>query len=144
MTTNTWQKIIHDSRVWLGPLSGSRTFRDFVEITVPEIIGEFQNETATFRCWIKVQHEIAKALSEISEGTQNKAIAISLSGHENVELFLLVHDTTEEGYALQMRGLFEKEYREMCDGTITIETLFTQNPVAFFGPLLRRNEHHIT
>ncbi len=142
MPENTWQQLLADRRVWLGPLGNSQTFKDFVDFTVPEIIEEFKDTTATFACWIEVQHKIAVALAEISIGQQNKNIALSLAGHDNIDLFLIVHDTTEEGYALQMRGLFYDEYAEMKAGMLTVGELYRQNPVAFFGPLLRRNERH--
>ena len=140
---DTWQQLFADTRVWLGPLGENRAFKDFVDLTVPEIIEEYADDKATFGRWIEIQYKIAKALAHISTGQQNQDIATSLAGHKNKDLFLLVHDTTEEAYALQMRGLFQNEYEKMLDGDITIGELYRQNPVAFFGPLLRTNERAV-
>lgn len=143
MLETTWQQLLADERVWLGSLEKSQTFKDFVDIVVPEIIEEYEDDTATFTRWIEVQHKIAAALAEISAGKQNQNIALSLSCYDNIDLFLLVHDTTEARYALQLKGLFWDEYMKMRIETITIGELYKQNPVAFFGPLLRKNEHHV-
>lgn len=143
MLETTWQQLLADKRVWLGSLRESQTFKDFVDTIVPEIIEDYEDSIASFACWIEVQHKIAAALAEISTGKQNKNIALSLSGHDNIDLFLLVHNTTEARYALQLKGLFWDEYVQMRIETITIGELYKRNPVAFFGPLLRKNERHI-
>ena len=137
---NTWRQLLDDKRVWLGPLGTSRGFKRFVDITVPEIIEEYEDDVATFELWIETQFKIATALAAISTGVQNKNIARSLAGYGDKDMFLAVRNTTEEGYALQMRGLFYDEYAEMQAGEFTIGELYHQNPVAFFGPLLRKNE----
>jgi hypothetical protein len=137
---NTWRQLLDDKRVWLGPLGESRGFKYFVDVTVPEIIEEYEGEVATFELWIEVQFKIATALAAISTGAQNQKIARSLSGYKDKDMFLAVRNTTEEEYALQMRGLFYDEYAEMKAGEFTIGELYRQNPVAFFGPLLRKNE----
>lgn len=139
----TWQQLLADERVWLGPLGQNQTFRDFVEIKVPEILEECINELMTFERWIHIQYLIARALADISSGEQNKKIALSLSSYANKEMFLAVHYTTEEAYALQLRGLYEAEYEQMLDNTLTVGELYRKNPVAFFGPLLRKNERTI-
>ena len=138
-----WEKLLRDTRVWLGPLRKNQTFRYFVDHIVPEIIEDYLNLPATFDRWIEVQYKIAKGLADISCGSQNESIAKSLAGHKNKDLFLLVHDTTEEAYALQVRGLFEDEYEKMCSGDITVGDLYQKNPVAFFGPLLMKNERTV-
>jgi hypothetical protein len=143
MTESTWSQLLADERVWLGPLGTSRPFKNFVDITVPEVIEEYEGEQATFERWIEIQYRIASALAAISSGEHNQNIANSLAGHDNVDMFLAVHDTTEEGYALQMRGFFEEEYAKMKAGAATIGELFSQNPVAFLGPLLRKNERAV-
>jgi hypothetical protein len=137
---NTWRQLLDDKRVWLGPLGKSRGFRHFVDVTVPEIIAEDEDEVATFELWIEIQFKIATALAAISSGEQNQRIARTLANHKDKDMFLAVRNTTEEGYALQMRGLFYDEYAEMKAGEFTIGELYRQNPVAFFGPLLRKND----
>jgi hypothetical protein len=143
MLETTWQQLLADKRVWLGPFKESQAFKYFVDIVVPEIIEEYEDDTATFARWIEVQHKIAAALAEISTGKQNQNIALSLSSYDNIDLFLMTHDTTEARYALQMKGLFGDEYDRMQIHSITVGELYKQNPVAFFGPLLRKNERHV-
>jgi hypothetical protein len=129
-----------DQRVWLGPLGTSRSFKDFVDLTVLRIIEEQNSEVATFELWIEIQYQIAQAWADLSDSKQNENIARSLAGYADKDFFLMVHNTDEKGYALQIRGLFYDEYAEMKAGEFTIGELYRQNPVAFFGPLLRRNE----
>jgi hypothetical protein len=129
-----------DQRVWLGPLGTSRSFKDFVDLTVPKIIEKHNSEVATFELWIELQYEIAQAWADLSDSKQNENIARSLAGYTDKDFFLMVHNTDEKGYALQIRGLFYDEYAEMKAGEFTIGELYRQNPVAFFGPLLRKNE----
>jgi hypothetical protein len=139
-TMNTWSQLLRDKRVWLGPLEKSLGFKSFVDETVPEIIEEHHADIATFELWIQIQFKIAAALADISTGEHNKNIAQSLAGHANKDMFLAVRNTTEEGYALQMRGLFYEEYEALKAGELTIGELYRRNPVAFFGPLLRKND----
>ncbi len=137
---NTWRQLLDDKRVWLGPLGKSRGFKYFVDVTVPEILEEYSEVVATFELWIEIQYKIATALADISTEPTNEKIARRLSDYKDKYLFLALRNTTEEGYALQMRGLFYDEYAEMKAGEFTVGELYRQNPVAFFGPILRKNE----
>lgn len=140
MTETTWNQLMADQRVWLGPLGTSQSFKDFVDVVVPEIISKYSSQVATFEIWIEIQYKIAQAWADQSDSKQNENIARSLSGYSDKDFFLMVHNTDETGYALQIRGLFYDEYAEMKAGEFTVGELFYQNPVAFFGPLLRKNE----
>jgi hypothetical protein len=114
-----------------------------VDIIVPEIIEEYENKVATFELWIEIQYKIATAMAKTWKCEQNEDIALSLASYKNKTAFLLVQGGTEEEYALQLRGLFIEEYEQMLGGGITIGDLYRQNPVAFFGPLLRKNERAV-
>ena len=142
-TMTTWQQLLADQRVWLGPLGQSRAFKDFVELQVPEIIEGCADELVTFERWIHIQYLIARALADISLGEQNENIALSLSGYQDKDMFLAVRDTTEEAYALQMKGLYKSEHQQMLENGLTVGELYRKNPVAFFGPLLRKNERTV-
>ena len=135
MTADTWLQLLVDERVDLGPLARSKRFRQFVEQDVAEILEEYL--AMTFELWIEIQYRIAEALASISTGKQNRNIATSLSGYMNVELFLLVHDTTQDAYALQLRGWSPGEYDGILRGSLTVDELYQANPVAFLGPLLK-------
>ena len=104
---NTWRQLLDDKRVWLGPLGKSRGFKYFVDVTVPEILEEYSEVVATFELWIEIQYKIATALADISTEPTNEKIARRLSDYKDKYLFLALRNTTEEGYALQMRGLPE-------------------------------------
>lgn len=139
MNESTWHQLQADGRVELGSLARSPRFRRFVEQDVAEIIDEYGDRAMTFALWIEVQYRIADALASISTGAQNRNIAVSLSGYKDVEFFLLVHNTTQEAYALQLRGWFAEEYDGILRGELSVGKLYQSNPVAFFGPLLKRN-----
>lgn len=139
MSENTWRQLQADDRVDLGSLARSRRFRRFVEQDVAEIIEEYGNMAMTFELWIEIQYRIADALASISTSAQNRNIAVSLSGYKDVEFFLLVHNTTQDAYALQLRGWFAEEYDGILRGALSVDKLYQANPVAFFGPLLRKN-----
>ena len=140
MTETTWNQLMADQRVWLGPLGTSQSFKSFVDMIVPKIIDQYGSEVATFEIWIEIQYQIAQTWADQSDSKQNENIARSLSGYTDKDFFLMVHNTDEMGYSLQIRGLFYDEYAEMKAGEFTIGELYRQNPVAFFGPLLRKNE----
>ena len=139
MSENTWRQLQADDRVDLGSLAHSRRFRRFVEQDVAEIIDEYGDRAMTFELWIEIQYRIVDALASISTGVQNRNIARSLSGFKDVEFFLLVRNTTQEAYALQLRGWFAEEYVGILRGELSVDELYQANPVAFFGPLLKRN-----
>jgi hypothetical protein len=138
--SQVWSQLSADERIRLGPLGKSQTFYEFVTEAVPEIIESCVNEEATFEAWTKVQFMIASTYAEIVPSRQNQNIARSLSGHKTPEMFLAVHGVDEEGYALQLRGLFEEEYLALGAGETTIGELFDRNPVAFFGRMLPSNK----
>lgn len=144
MIEDTWLQLLADERVDLGSLARSKRFRRFVEQDVAEILEEYRALTMTFELWIEIQYRIAEALASISTGTQNCKIAALLSGYKNVELFLAVRDTTQDGYALQLRGWSAEEYDGILRSSLTVDELYQANPVAFFGPLLktRRGAKH--
>lgn len=138
-----WDRLQADSRVRLGSLGTSWTFYDFVINNVAEIIDDYGTQIATFPIWIEVQYRIAEAYASIVPSDQNRNIARSLSGFRNPDMFLAVHDTSQAGYALQLRGLWEDEYAQLNAGQMTVSELYEQNPVAFFGRLLPRNEQKV-
>lgn len=139
MSENTWRQLLADDRVDLGSLARSPRFRRFVEHDVAEIIEEYGTLTMTFELWIEIQYRIADALASISTGTQNRNIAVSLSGYKNLDLFLLVRDTTQDAYALQLRGWSAEEYDGILRSALTVGELYQANPVAFLRPLLKKN-----
>lgn len=139
-TITIWDRLQTDPRVRLGSLGTSWTFFDFVSDNVAEIIDEYGNQIASFPIWIEVQYRIAETYASIVPSDQNRNIARSLSGFHNPDLFLAVHDISEEGYALQLRGLLEEEYAQLEAGQMTVGELFERNPVAFFGRLLPSNK----
>lgn len=143
MSETIWTQLLADNRVQLGALQHSQGFRNFVERTVPEIVEHYGKQLMTFPLWIEIQYRIADALASISSGTQNQKIANTLSGYNNIDMFLDVRNTTHDGYALQMRGWLACEYDRMQQGAVTVAELFQSNPVAFLGPLLKANPRAI-
>ena len=140
MSEATWDRLLSDPRVSLGPLANSRSFKNFIEEIVPKIISGYSETVASFEIWIEIQYHIARAWADLTLSRQNENIAISLSGYQDKEFFLMVHNKNERDYALQVRGLYFDEYAEMKDGSLIIGDLFEQNPVAFIGPLLKKND----
>lgn len=134
--------ILDDARVWLGssPLGKSRAFKEFIELEVPTIVEDYEDEILTFALLLEIRHNIASTWAYWVPSEQNRNIAQSLASHRDVHTFLALHATTEAGYCLQMRGLSNKEYAQMQQGVLTVSELYRQNPIAFLGPLLPKNK----
>lgn len=140
---NTWSKVVFDDRVWLGSLSQSRTFSDFVNNDVDDIVETYEQDAVTFELLVQIQYEIAAALSKKGVGEKIKRIATTLAGHKNKSMFLATRDTTEQAYCMQILGLNGREYARMKTNRLTVGNLYRHNPTAFLAPLLPKNKYQV-
>lgn len=121
----------------------SRLFRSLVEDHVPAALSPRWDETCTLGTIIWAQHaavleyrRVVKPApgTELGKFIENSLIA--MRSHDNLDLFLAVHNASEEAFCLQWPGLLQDEWEAMQDGHLTLEDVYVTRPAFVIRQLL--------
>ena len=134
------RQLLADKRISLGYLENCPDFQELLETDIPKIIDGYHNLQLTFKVLVKIHHCIAALLADKSISVQNERIVVSLSGCNNLSLFLAVWNMTEEEYCVERSFISPSDYLDMAQGLLTVDGLYQKNPTAFLSPLLRKRQ----
>ena len=147
-SAGAWANFLADAQL-AGPVFvpylRSRRFRGLVEDRVPAALFPRWDAVADLAAVVWAQHvailEYRNVFRIPAGGDRARQIdrLLSITDPTNdMEMFLLVRDTTEEGFCVQPPGLRPNEYADFAAGQLTLRQLYRIRPAFIFRTLLPR------
>ena len=147
-SAGAWANFLADAQLAgpvFAPYLRSRRFRILVEDRVPAALFPRWDAVTDLAAVIWAQHvailEYRKAFRIPAGGERARQIDRLLSITDpttDMEMFLLVRNTTVEGFCVQPPGLRPNEYADFAGGQLTLRHLYRIRPAFIFRALLPR------
>lgn len=145
-SAGAWTNFLADAQLAgpdFVPYLRSRRFRSLVEDRVPAALFARWDAVADLAAVVWAQHvailEYRKVFRIPAAGDRARQIdrLLSITDPTNdMAMFLLVRDTTEEGFCVQPPGLRPNEYADFAGGQLTLRQLYRIRPAFIFRTLL--------
>ena len=143
-----WGNFVSDDQIggpaFVSYLRSAR-FRSLVEDLVPAALFPRWDAVADLTAVVWAQHvailQYRSAFRIPANADRTRQIDRLLNitdPSQDMEMFLLVRNTTEEGFCAQPPGLRQNEYAEFVAGKLTLRQLYRMRPAFIFRTLLPR------